>query len=102
MVSVSADTDENLERTVSQVMNLVRDIEIGEIFEAKVEKIVNFGAFCEIAPGKSGLVHVSELAEGFVKDVSEHLKEGDIVTVKVIGIDPQGKIKLSIKQAKPN
>ncbi|MCK4917948.1 MAG: polyribonucleotide nucleotidyltransferase [Candidatus Omnitrophica bacterium] len=102
MVSVSADTDENLQRTVNQVMNLIRDIEIGEIFEAKVEKIVNFGAFCEIAPGKSGLVHVSELADGFVKDVTEYLKEGDIVRVKVIGIDPQGKIKLSIKQAKPN
>jgi len=100
IVSVAAQTVEDLERAVKQITNLVKDIEIGEIYEAKVERIVNFGAFCEIAPGKSGLVHVSELADGFVKDVNEFLKLGDIVTTKVIGIDPQGKIRLSIKQAK--
>lgn len=100
IVSVAAQTVEDLERAVQQITNLVKDIEVGEIYEAKVERIVNFGAFCEIAPGKSGLVHVSELADGFVKDVNEFLKLGDIVTTKVIGIDPQGKIRLSIKQAK--
>lgn len=99
-VSVAAQNLEDLERAVKQITNLVKDVEVGEIYEVKVERIVNFGAFCEIAPGKSGLVHVSELSDGFVKDVSEFLKEGDIVTAKVIGIDPQGKIRLSIKQAK--
>ena len=73
--------------------------EVGEVYEVKVEKIVNFGAFCEIAPGKSGLVHVSELSDGFVKEVTDVVKEGDMITVKVIGIDPQGKIRLSRKQA---
>jgi len=74
IVSVSADTTEDLERAVKQITNLIKDIEIGEIYEAKVEKIVAFGAFCEIAPGKSGLIHVSELSDGFVKDVDEFFK----------------------------
>lgn len=100
VVSVSAQTVEDLERAVSQITNLVKEVEVGEIYQVKVERIVNFGAFCEIAPGKSGLIHVSELADGFVKDVNSVLKEGDIVSAKVIGIDPQGKIRLSLKQAK--
>ncbi len=99
-VSVAAQTVEDLERAVKQITNLVKDVEVGEIYEVKVERIVNFGAFCEIAPGKSGLVHVSELSDGFVKDVGEFLKLDDVVKAKVIGIDPQGKIRLSIKQAK--
>lgn len=100
VVSVAADTVEDLERAVKQISNLVKDIEVGEIYEVKVEKIVNFGAFCEIAPGKSGLIHVSELSDGFVKEVGEFLKIGDTVNAKVIGIDPQGKVRLSLKQAK--
>ena len=100
MVTVAAQTVEGLDKAVSQINCLVKDIEIGEIYEVKVERIVNFGAFCEIVPGKSGLVHVSELSDGFIKDVGEVLKEGDIVTAKVIGVDPQGKIRLSLKQAK--
>ena len=100
IVSVAAGTVKDLEKAVQQITNLVKDIEIGEIYEVKVEKIVAFGAFCEIAPGKSGLVHVSEVSDEFVKDVSTILKEGDILKAKVIGIDPQGKIRLSLKQAK--
>lgn len=100
VVSVAADTMENLERAVQQIKNLVKEVEVGDIYEVKVERIVNFGAFCEIAPGKSGLLHVSELSDNFVKDIGEFLKEGDIIKVKVIGIDPQGKIRLSLKQAK--
>ena len=100
MVSVAAQTVQDLEKVVKQITNLVKDVEIGEIYEVKVERIVNFGAFCEIAPGKSGLVHVSELSDGFVKEVTDVVKEGDMVEAKVIGIDPQGKIRLSLKQAK--
>jgi polyribonucleotide nucleotidyltransferase len=100
MVSVSAATSADLDRAVKQITNLVKDIEVGEIYEVKVEKIVNFGAFCEIAPGKSGLIHVSELSDDFVKEVTDIIKEGDVVTAKVIGVDPQGKVRLSLKQAK--
>jgi len=99
-VSVVAETTGELDKAVTQIVNLTKDIEIGEIYEVVVERVVNFGAFCEIMPGKSGLVHVSELSDEFVKDVGEFLKEGDAVKAKVIGIDPQGKIRLSIKQAK--
>jgi polyribonucleotide nucleotidyltransferase len=98
VVSVVAETEEDLEKAVKQINNLIKDIEIGEVFEVKIERITNFGAFCEIVPGKSGLIHVSEISDKFVKDVNELLKEGDIVKAKVIKIDPQGKIALSIKQ----
>ncbi|MCP4653005.1 MAG: polyribonucleotide nucleotidyltransferase [Candidatus Omnitrophica bacterium] len=99
-VFVVAQTDEDLERATKQILTLIRDIEVGDVYEAKVARIANFGAFCEIAPGKSGLVHVSEISDEYVKDVTSVLKEGDDVTVKVIGIDNQGRINLSIKQAK--
>jgi len=100
VVSVVAETAEDLERASKQVINLTKDIEVGEIFEGKITRLANFGAFAEIVPGKNGLIHVSEISDEYVKDVSEHLKEGDVVTVKVIGIDSQGRINLSIKQAK--
>jgi len=99
-VFVIAQKEEDLERAARQIVGLIRDVEVGDIYEdAVVERIVNFGAFCEIAPGKSGLVHVSEIANDYVKDVTSVLKEGDRVKVKVIAIDNQGRINLSIKQA---
>lgn len=70
----------------------------GNILEGKVVNITNFGAFVEVE-GKTGLVHISEVADSFVKDIREHLKENDKVKVKVISIDDNGKISLSIKQA---
>ncbi|MDD5584073.1 MAG: polyribonucleotide nucleotidyltransferase [Candidatus Omnitrophica bacterium] len=100
-VSVTAYTQEELERVVKIVVNLTKDIEPGEVFEGKITRIANFGAFCEILPGKQGLIHVSEIADTYVKDVRDFLKEGDIVKVKVIGIDNQGKINLSMKQVEP-
>ena len=100
VVSIVAESQEALEKVVKIVTSLTKDIEAGEIFEeAKVTRIANFGAFCEIVPGKQGLVHVSEISDTYVKDVSTVLKEGDVVKVKVIGIDAQGRINLSIKQA---
>ncbi len=100
VVSVVAEREEDLERASKQVISLTKDIEAGEIFEGKITRIANFGAFAEIVPGKNGLIHVSEISDEYVKDVTQHLKEGDVVTVKVIGIDAQGRINLSIKQAK--
>lgn len=70
----------------------------GNILEGTVVNITNFGAFIEIE-GKTGLVHISEVADSFVKDIREHLSEQDKVKVKVISIDDNGKISLSIKQA---
>ncbi|MBP1907367.1 S1 domain-containing RNA-binding protein [Paenibacillus turicensis] len=74
-------------------------IEVGTKLEGKVTGITHFGAFVDLSGGVTGLVHISEIADNYVKDVNDHLKIGDAVTVKVINVDKDGKIGLSIKQA---
>lgn len=74
-------------------------IEVGTKLEGKVTGITHFGAFVELSGGVTGLVHISEIADNYVKDVKDHLKLEDVVTVKVINVDKDGKIGLSIKQA---
>ncbi len=74
---------------------------VGEIVEGRVTGITKFGAFVSIGDGKSGLVHISEVANTFVKDIREHLTEGQTVNVKIIAIDENGRINLSIKKALP-
>ncbi len=80
----------------------VMPIELGSVLDGVVTGITNFGAFIELPGGETGLVHISEIAEVYVKDVHDFLKVSDKVTVKVISVDPKGKIGLSIKQAKPS
>ena len=75
------------------------DLEVGAIAVGKVTGITKFGAFVTIAPGKSGLVHISEIAGSYVSDVRDHLSEGQEVTVKIIGVDQSGRLNLSIKAA---
>jgi S1 RNA binding domain protein len=78
------------------------DLEIGTILTGRVTGITKFGAFVTVAPGKSGLVHISEIANTYVNDIQEHLTIGQEVSVKVIGLDAgTGKINLSIKAALP-
>ncbi len=77
-------------------------IAVGAILEGVVTGITSFGAFVELPGGVTGLVHISEVADAYVKDVKDYLKEQDKIKVKVINIDPKGKIGLSIKQANPN
>lgn len=74
-------------------------IEVGAKREGKVTGITTFGAFVELSPGVTGLVHISEIADSYVKDVNDHLKVDDVVTVKVLHVEPSGKIGLSIKKA---
>ena len=74
-------------------------MEVGALYMGKVIRILGFGAIVELFPGTDGLIHISQLAEGRVKEVSDVLKEGDEVLVKVIDIDPQGRIRLSRKAA---
>ena len=76
-------------------------IEIGAVVEGKVTGIAKFGAFVALEEGKSGLVHISEISSGFVSDINEHLKVGDEVKVKIVGIDDKGRINLSIRQTQP-
>jgi len=87
------------QEAISMIRAITDDIEVNRIYIGKVKRIMPFGAFCEIAPGKEGLVHVSELAKSFVKDVESVVKLGDEIKVKVIGIDELGRINLSKKQA---
>jgi len=75
------------------------EIEKGAILTGKVTGIAKFGAFVELAPGKSGLVYISEISQAFVRDVSDYLSVGQEVKVKVISIDAAGRINLSVKQA---
>ena len=77
------------------------DLEVGVILEGKVTGITKFGAFVQLPDGKSGLVHISEIANAYVSSVSDYLAVGDMVKVKVIGINEAGKINLSIKQTLP-
>ena len=75
---------------------------VGAVLEGKVTGITGFGAFVSLPEGKSGMVHISEVANSFVSDIKEFIKEGDTVRVKVIGIDDAGRINLSIKRAQEN
>lgn len=77
------------------------EISVGTILEGAVKSITNFGAFVTLPGGRSGLVHISEIAHTYVSDVRDHLTEGQEVKVKVVGIDDAGRINLSIKKASP-
>lgn len=75
--------------------------EVGAIVEATVEKVMDYGAFVRLETGETGMVHISEIDKNYVKDIKDHVRENDKVTVKVIGQKEDGKIDLSIKQAEP-
>ncbi|MCC4587428.1 polyribonucleotide nucleotidyltransferase [Xanthomonas melonis] len=81
----------------SRIEQITSDVEPGRIYEGKVAKIMDFGAFVTILPGKDGLVHVSQISSERVERVGDKLKEGDVVRVKVLEVDKQGRIRLSIK-----
>jgi len=88
-------------RAVEIIKAIVFPPEIGKLYTGKVTRLLNFGAFVEIAPEKEGLMHISQLAENRVAKVEDVVKVGDEVTVKVVEIDDQGRINLSRKQALP-
>ncbi|MEO6065290.1 MAG: polyribonucleotide nucleotidyltransferase [Lysobacterales bacterium] len=81
----------------ARIEQITSDVEPGRVYEGKVAKLMDFGAFVTIAPGKDGLVHVSQISNERVEKVSDKLKEGDIVRVKVLEVDKQGRIRLSMK-----
>ena len=76
-------------------------IEVGSVVEGKITRITNFGAFVELEDDRSGLIHISEVANEYVNDVSDFLHEGEMVQAKVVSIDPNGRVALSIKRMKP-
>jgi len=98
-VFISSTDSAAVDSAKTMVDFLTAEIEIGKIYKGRVTKIMNFGAFVEVLPGKEGLVHVSQLAEAHVKNVSDVVSEGDEITVKAIEIDSQGRVNLSRKAA---
>ncbi len=100
-VSITSTSEESMKKAVDWVKDLTRELKVGEIFQARVTKIMDFGAFAEVVPGQEGLVHVSEMAPHRVEHPSDIVKVGDVVPVKIIEIDRQGKIRLSIKALSP-
>jgi polyribonucleotide nucleotidyltransferase len=99
VVSIASTDEDSAKRAVEFVQNLVQEVEIGKIYLGKVKKIVDFGAFVEIFPGTDGLVHISQICDRRIKNVSDEIQEGDEIKVKVIDVDQQGRVKLSRKEA---
>jgi len=97
LVKIASNDQAAAEEARRQVEQLTADVEVGKIYEGKVAKLMDFGAFVTILPGKDGLVHVSQICEERVENVSDKLKEGEMVKVKVLEIDKQGRIRLSMK-----
>ena len=98
-VYILADDQESGEEARKMVENLTKEAVVGEIYEGTVKNIMDFGAFVEILPGKEGLVHVSEISDDYVKEVSDVLSEGDKIQVKLTEIDDQNRLNLSRKEA---
>jgi polyribonucleotide nucleotidyltransferase len=99
LVMITSTSEEGSARAVEWVKRLTKEVKVGEIFEGKVTRTLDFGAFVEILPRTEGLVHISELAPRRVEKVSDVVKVGQTVTVKVVGIDEQNRINLSMKRA---
>jgi polyribonucleotide nucleotidyltransferase len=95
-VTISGTDEESVDKAVEWVKGLTREVQTGEVFEGPVKRILPFGAFVEILPGKEGMVHVSKMAQGFVKSPEEVVSIGDTVKVRVVEIDDQGRINLSM------
>jgi len=98
-VSVTGDKQEDVDKAVTWIKGIVREVQVGEIFQGKVVKIMDFGAFVEILPGTDGLVHISKFITSHIKSASEVVKEGEIIPVKVMSVDDLGRINLSAVDA---
>jgi polyribonucleotide nucleotidyltransferase len=100
-VKIYASDSEGLQGAIDRILSITAEAEIGAIYEGKVVRIVDFGAFINFLPGKDGLVHISQIAHERVNAVSDYLEEGQLVKVKCLDVDNRGRIKLSIKETLP-
>ena len=98
-VHIYAAKQEGLDRALELVTRMFKTIEIGELYTGKIVSTTTFGAFMEVLPGKDGLIHISELAEGRTAKTEDVVSVGDLVTAKCIGIDDKGRVKMSIRAA---
>ena len=97
MIKISAVDKDAVELAKTKIEQLTADVEVDKVYEGKVAKIMDFGAFVTLLPGKDGLVHISQICEERVENVTDKVKEGEVVKVKVLEIDRQGRIKLTMK-----
>jgi polyribonucleotide nucleotidyltransferase len=100
-VKVAATDNAQAQHAISRIEQLTAEVEVGQLYSGKVVRLADFGAFVQILPGKDGLVHISQIAHERVNAVSDYLKVNDEVQVKVLEVDRQGRIRLSIKEALP-
>ncbi|MBI1971254.1 MAG: S1 RNA-binding domain-containing protein, partial [Candidatus Wildermuthbacteria bacterium] len=99
-IFVTGSNEENAKKALETIENIVREAKVGEIYAGKVKRIMDFGAFVEFLPGQEGLVHISQLDSRRVNKVTDVVRVGETIPVKVIEIDEQGRINLSLKEAK--
>jgi polyribonucleotide nucleotidyltransferase len=85
----------------SRIELITAEVEVGRVYEGRVARLMDFGAFVTILPGRDGLVHISQISNERVEKVSDKLQEGDVVKVKVLEVDRQGRVRLSIKDVEP-
>ncbi|WP_417698343.1 polyribonucleotide nucleotidyltransferase [Psychromonas sp.] len=98
-VKIAATSGEQADDAINRIKALTAEVEVGTIYTGKVVRLADFGAFVNILPGKDGLVHISQICEERVQKVSDYLKEGQEVKVKVLEVDRQGRVRLSMKEA---
>jgi polyribonucleotide nucleotidyltransferase len=98
LVMITSTNEDGMQRAIEWVKRLTREVKAGEIFDGKVTRIMDFGAFVEVLPRQEGLVHISELAPRRVEKVTDVVKVGQTVKVLVVGIDEQNRINLSMKR----
>ncbi len=98
-IFVASSDDTSMRRAIELIEGITIEAQVGKIYKGTVRRIVDFGAFVEILPGTDGLLHISQIGPGRVQRVSDVLKEGDEISVKVLEIDRSGKIRLSRKEA---
>jgi polyribonucleotide nucleotidyltransferase len=96
-ITIACTSSEAGEAAQKRIKDITAEVEVGKIYEGPVVKLADFGAFINILPGKDGLLHISQISHERVERVSDHLKEGQVVRVKVLEVDEKGKMKLSMK-----
>lgn len=99
MIFITSDNEDSAHKALEWIKNITHEVVPGEVFQGRIVRILNFGAFAEILPGQQGLIHISELAPFHVNKVEDIVKIGDMVPVKVKNIDSEGRINLSLKDA---
>jgi polyribonucleotide nucleotidyltransferase len=97
-VQIASSDAEAMQKAIDRILAITAEAEVGKVYTGRVRKIVDFGAFVEIMPGTDGLLHISQIAKERIRNVSDVLKEGDEVRVKVLEVDRSGKIRLSRRE----